>query len=854
MGSALARWIRKFAFELGLAQFIIVIALLWLTGNILKDRLRWVDTTYQVLNSLSDLSSGYERLEAQHSDYMLFADKSVLSSYRDSAATLRQKIAGFSAANQSTSEQNDRLLEAKAIIDQRLEKLDEVVRLREQGKVQSARELLARTETHKAPEEIRRTLVEIIARERALLSKRSEEARSTEDELTVLVTVGALLALVLMLVSRILMKRDNLRLAESRDSLEEQGQLMNSIVESMSEGLVVVDRQGRNVRVNRAAENLLGIATAASREAIFPTSARFLNPDTLAPITEEDWPAKRALDGVATTDFQILVKNNSNPEGIVVSTNGQPLRTPSGRLVGAISVFRDISRQKEIERERIAAREAAIEASRKKSDFLATMSHEIRTPMNGIIGMATLMMDSPLNLDQRQFVSTIKSSAESLLVLINGILDHSKIESGKLELQKFDFDFKQIALETHEMFNFVAREKNIDLNFSWSREIDWSFFGDGDRVRQILINLIGNAIKFTERGSVNVSFSKIAPETQSKRHRLRVEVKDSGPGLTKAEISQIFSKYGQTSHGQAKGGSGLGLMISKQLVQLMNGSIGVSSQPGQGATFWFEIELEKATNAVILKKAERHEWFLMKGHLLIAEDQPVNVRVVGRYLEKMGLTYDVAENGLRAVELYAQNKYDLVLMDCRMPVMTGYDAAKRIREIQAQCGIRKPIVALTAEGSSDDRSLCLASGMDEVLSKPLVVSRFVEVLSHYLPSNDLAFKPDALDKLKRFTSHDQNLALALYNDFIESWPRSMQSLRTAHENRDIEAIRDAAHGIKSAAATLGAVRLAQLCQDIEDLRTYQDVPAEVLAHLQKEFEDAKAGLESYLGLSSSVAS
>lgn len=459
---------------------------------------------------------------------------------------------------------------------------------------------------------------------------------------------------------------------------------------------------------------------------------------------------KQALKGEKNfdTEFRIIW-----PSGEIrhIKAKGQVKCDENGNPVRMIGINYDITERKlALEELRKAVNKAEV-ANEAKSEFLANMSHEIRTPMNGVLGMINLLINTPLNPLQNKFAITVKSSAESLLNIINDILDFSKVEAGKLELEPLDFDFNTLIEEFITTVSLSAHEKGLRLICPVNHDQHLWINADAGRIRQILMNLVGNAIKFTEHGDITIVYSQ--QTLTASRTRLSIEISDTGIGLSEEEQNNLFERFSQAdgSTTRSYGGTGLGLAISKQLVELMDGEIGVNSTLGKGSSFWFTLDLantlapkqgidETGMAAKIESKIEGSkkvslEHPLMKGKILVVEDNATNQLVAQLQLESLGMQVVLVANGREAIHVLQQQPFDLVLMDCQMPVMDGFEASRLIRDTQSTVLDRAiPIIAMTANAITGDREKCIAAGMNDYISKPVEPEILEQKLQQWLPN------------------------------------------------------------------------------------------------------------------------
>ena len=596
----------------------------------------------------------------------------------------------------------------------------------------------------------------------------------------------------------------------------------------------------------------LGLMEVDTNENILFVNQSFCD---MCEFTLEELVGKKASDLFVRGEYNELmeVKNDLRKNGIsdayeisVVNKKGElkwwlisgaPRYNDKGELIGSIGIHLDITEQKKIEYELLEARVQAELSSNAKQEFLANMSHEIRTPMNAIMGMSSQLAKTTLNTQQQFYLDTIHNAADNLLVIINDILDLSKIEAGKLAIENIGFEPKSAIRKALQVFVHKAEEKGLRLtNSEFDSRVSTVLMGDPYRINQVLMNLLSNATKFTEKGSIDLAVKVLQdlPDAQ----QIFIQVKDTGIGMDEKFVAQLFEKFSQEYQSTTRkyGGTGLGMSISRQLVELMGGKIKVESKKGEGTIVSFIITLKKGTGSDMpLKETTITDTRILESkRILVADDNDMNRLVAATVLKNYGATILEAANGQQAIDIISNHSVDLVLMDIQMPVMDGFETTQYIRDIMQS---KIPVIALTANAISGENEKCLAAGMNDFLSKPFKEDEFVSTISRWLgkevsitvapvkeQSNNGLYKLDMLEKISRGNEAFVNKMIDL---FIQQTPSAVSEIKEAYEAGDFAKVKAVAHKMKPSIDNMEIVSLVSDIRQIEALASQGKRSAEL---------------------------
>ena len=800
-----------------------------------------VHHTLEGLQTIAQVRELFSRAEASQRGFILSGERYFLDEREEALASLGLAIESLRTITAGNREQQRRLEELRRLVAERVGIMQESVRVRETEGIEAAGR-----RTAGVGEAVSKKLFSVTDAMRAAklehLTERRAEERLFEGRALEIVVAAILIAATLILPGYVgFIRQARARYQAERRLFEMAESLPGAVFQYRKRR----DGSGRYEFVTSNAERVRGIVREAALEdpkVVFDT------------ILEEDKPdffeARRVSEeALAPMEHDYRIRDG---EGRMrwIHTSAAPSRQPDGSVLWS-GHWADVTDKKSMEAALVEAKEAADLANRAKSVFLATMSHEIRTPMNGLLGMLELLALTKLDGDQRTTLGVIRRSAKSLLRIIDDILDFSKVEAGKLELRPEPAALDDVIENTVNLYAGNASSKGLSLRTRWDPSVSPNVVIDPVRLQQILNNFVSNAVKFTQRGHVEIRTDLV--ERRGDRQVVRFSVRDTGIGMSPDEQKRLFQPFTQLDRDttRAAGGTGLGLSICRRLAELMGGSVAVESVPGRGTTMLATIPMEIADGAVPSRPSREHEPepaavgarrpapgiddAEREGSLvLVADDHPVNRLVMERQLAALGYAALIAKDGVEALALWRSRNFGVVITDCNMPRMDGFDLARQIRKEESSNGrSRKPILACTANAFGGDAERCIEAGMDDYLAKPVELGELAGKLDRWLPyptmPTDRAPGADSHDGvpldhavLRGYSGGDRRLERELLAEFHASNELDMAEIENALVAPDPIRLTRAFHRVNGASRTIGANVLAAVAKELEGASRGED--------------------------------
>ena len=685
----------------------------------------WVNFTHTVIIKSEKLNTLIAGMVASQRGYLISEDEEFAEDYQNKKAeasklfaTLRELTANDESQQSLLEQMQEYFVNLSNFLETTMDEMPQ------QGTMQQLRDVES---INRIQENIIRLHNDFLEEEYGLLNKRIRIVESRKNQYFITLLIGGAVAVALLMIFNGYLLRVQTKRSAAEDELTEKKEIFRLAVEGTHDGVYDWNLKTGEIFYSDQYIQMLGYDREDFKGTVDDFSSR-LHPDE----KDEVWEyVNLFMDGQLSEFSNIFRMKHKSGRWVWVHSRGQLLRNKNDEAYRMVGAHTDVSAAKEYEARLHEAKQKAEEANRAKSDFLAHMSHEIRTPLTTISGVAEILQKDSDTLDKKKkkLVSVLQSSSVTLKDLISDVLDFSKIESGELELDNTAYDVSEIFQQIISVLAVKANEKKLDFKFSYKPLKGATLYGDPVRLRQVLINLIGNAIKFTEKGHVHVTARR---EEFEGVEILKIDVEDTGIGIAESQMDVVFEQFKQADSSVSKkfGGTGLGLPISKRLAELMGGSIKVTSEQGKGSTFTLIVplqEVEQDDQTVVanenIEKLNKKLKSIVSGDnkILLVEDYEGNVVVLSYILESIGLSFDHAKTGLEALNKWKENHYSMILMDIQMPEMDGFTATKHIRQIEEEQGLDKtPIIGMTAHALVGDRDKCIECGMDAYLPKPIV--------------------------------------------------------------------------------------------------------------------------------------
>jgi PAS domain S-box-containing protein len=835
---------------------------------------RWVYHSQEVINEVKNIYAGIQGIETSQRGYVIAGEHRFLIPFNTAVSQSKNACLRAKSGVHDNPEQLRVLKRIDQLLEEKIAFATRVVELRRESGFDAAQQMMLTYEGEELKDNIRREIARFTKGERALLDHRLEEAKERFEAVIAVIILMVVLSIVIMIGTLYLFIKDYNRRVRSEEQVRESEVRFKMMLEAMPIGVFVIRPDGSPYYSNRNAGKILGMQMALNEpvRAILGKN-EFYFAGTDKRIEEKDSPVTKALKGEPcyNVDNIELLRDGQRTR---LRVHSIPLINSHGGIDFVISLFEDISDIKKAENDLVEAKLTAEQSLILKETFLANMSHEIRTPMNAILGFTDLLLKEPISEKERDYVDTIRTAGENLLRIINDILDLSKIEANMMEFEEHPLNIPDIFRSLHTMLAGKAKEKKLDLSFKCDPRLSATLIGDPTRLTQIIINLVGNAIKFTKKGSVTVEAFLVDQDREGST--VDFAITDTGIGIAPDKLSAIFERFRQAESYTTRsyGGTGLGLSIARQLVELQNGKMEITSEVDKGSCFSFRLHFAKAKEWQLLQeKKEKHIVDfdrIRQMSVLMAEDNPINVKLIRNLFDMHQIAMTVAENGYEVIDLLKERTFDLVLMDLEMPVMNGYETTRIIRE---EMHLQVPIVAMTAHAMAGEQEKCLQLGMNDFVSKPINITQLFEKMDQIAQTTDLdgpvpdqdrpapvsPAKPAAetvkgridLSYLQELSSGNRSFEKEMLSLFMQQIPTELEEMKVAHDKHDFATVRNLAHKMKSSVPLVGANYLVPLLNRLEDdegempLETYSEVFHSFADQLEACFDTVSEELATY---------
>jgi PAS domain S-box-containing protein len=787
----------------------------------------WVAQSQDLIAKLQKVETfTYEIANAQRG-FILTGAEEYATNFNETIIEMDQEIDDFSHLIRDNPSQQEQLIKLKELIQARRSYF---IKTMEKAAIDrsAAINLVSSGVGKNLSEKISDTLRKMMLIEGDLLKQRLKSNQENRELANTFILSGTIFSTLLIFLALLLINREMQKKEAAENDLHKSNQVQKAILEAAAFSFIATDKNGIITHFNPAAERLLGFS---AEEMIGKTPLVFHRAEEIANMASvlserfgEKIPAGfdvfiyRAKHGIIEAEQWTYIRKDKKTIPVILTVT--PLIDHHGEAQGFLGIAYDTSKQLEFENSLVEAKNHAQAAAQAKTEFLANMSHEIRTPMNAIMGMAELLLETDLNQEQRNYVAIFHQASENLLHLINDILDVSKIEAGHFVLDSAPFQLSQVISSTTELLAHKAHQKKLNLTIERDNELPDYYLGDANRLRQILLNLTGNAIKFTSQGEVTLSIKR--GRNKGPNPEILIEVIDSGIGMDAKQLSKLFERFSQADSSSTKGygGTGLGLNITKQLIEMMGGSIQVDSKLGLGTKFTISLhlpitsdELEKERE--LSEHSPKESLGKTKYEILLVDDNPENRLIIKAFLKQFNCVFTEANNGLEGLAFFREKKFDVLLMDMQMPIMDGLSATREIRGVEKKMrSSPTPIIALTALAFSDEVEKCMKAGCDAHLSKPFSKFNFLKTLEEVAFDLEVVVSKDLME---------------IITSYLERRNEEIKHLRLALDDDDLKSVEELGHKLRGSAGSYGFSELSQIGQKIEEA-------AKSLDYQQLEFE------------------